>query len=82
MQTKEHPSIKTIITEFNVPTPGAQIQFNCSQIPPHLPGRGVVGHYFDRCIIYIIKNDLVLTFQLYVLWIQSFQELLKHFNLL
>ena len=20
-------------------------------MPPHVPGRGVVGHYFDRCII-------------------------------
>ena len=19
-------------------------------MPPHVPGRGVVGHYFDRCI--------------------------------
>ena len=19
-------------------------------MPPHMPGRGVVGHYFDRCI--------------------------------
>ena len=23
-------------------------------MPPHVPGRGVVGHYFDRCIMYMI----------------------------
>ena len=30
--------------------PGALIWLNSSQMPPHVPGRGVVGHYFDRCI--------------------------------
>ena len=27
--SKPHSLIETIITEFNVPTPGAQIQLNC-----------------------------------------------------
>ena len=27
-------------------------------MPPHVPGRGVVGHYFDRCII-TLHNSVV-----------------------
>ena len=55
------PSIVTIITEFNVPTPGALFWLNSSQMPPHVPGRGVVGHYFDRCIIHIGGGSPVCT---------------------
>ena len=53
---KPHPSIVTIITEFNVSTPPG---LNCSQMPSHVPGwggggggggGGIVRHYFNRCI--------------------------------
>ncbi len=61
---KPHPSIVTIITEFNGPTPSALFWFNCSQMPPACARTGVVlvGHYFDGCIIvginiWIIKDS-------------------------
>ena len=53
------PSIVTIITEFNVPTPGALFWLNSSQMPPHVPGRGIVGHYFDRCIIDVVSDTVM-----------------------